>query len=54
MSKYIKFQVSEDRFTHYKAIGFEQIDSIVNKALDNLEKMEQSNHDNKTDTKQRY
>jgi len=37
MSKYIKFQVSEDRFTHYKAIGFENIDRIVNEALDDYE-----------------
>lgn len=34
MSKYIKFQVSEDRFTKYKQIGFENIDRIVNEALD--------------------
>jgi len=37
MTKWIKFQVSEDRFTHYKQIGFEKIDSIVNKALDQYE-----------------
>lgn len=43
MTKYIKFQVSEDRFTKYKEIGFENIDRIVNEALDLFEKKEQNN-----------
>lgn len=46
MTKYIKFQVSEDRFTKYKAIGFENIDRIVNEALDLFEQKEQNNERN--------
>lgn len=47
MSKYIKFQVSEDRFTKYKEIGFENIDRIVNEALDLLEQTEKKNGNRK-------
>lgn len=42
MSKYIKFQVSEERFTNYKTIGFENIDKIVNEALDDYEQKQKN------------
>jgi len=46
MTKYIKFQVSEERFTKYKLIGFENIDRIINDALDLFEQKEQNNGKN--------
>ena len=34
MSKYIKFQVSEERFTKLKQHGFERIDQYMNDLID--------------------
>jgi len=43
MSKYIKFQVSEDRFTKLKKYGFERIDQYMNNLIDQSEQMEKEN-----------
>ena len=52
MSKYVRFNVSEERFTQLKALGFENIDSYVNSALDAVESKQKKqkkmiNNDNK-------
>ena len=43
MTKFVKFQVSEDRFTKLKQYGFEKIDQYLNILIDRDEQMEKNN-----------
>jgi hypothetical protein len=47
MTKYIKFQVSEERFTILKAKGFEKIDQYMNELIDRAEGEENGTNNNR-------
>ena len=47
MTKFVKFQVSEDRFTKLKQLGFENIDHYLNTLIDRDEQSEQNHGSSK-------